>query len=310
MGILLNIIVHYSKGSVLPYSANYNLFASDLFSNLVDKKSTENLVFSPISIQTSLTLAFAGAGDKTAEEFRKVLHLGKDEKTSITKNVGEFLKSLLKTNENEEISKPQFKMANRIYAAQQHKIKNDFRKIAQENFQADALNIAMHNKTVVLNEINKFIAEKTDNKIPEFIKPNDVYDLEAMAIVNAIYYKAQWLQPFNELYTKDLKFYVNANTEKEIPFMLQTSTFNYIDLPELQAQALELPYNNSDISMLIILPNELEGLQKLETKLKNLDLNDISSKMSLQHINVYLPKFRLEYGVSLKDTLQKVKLYF
>lgn len=308
LGIVISVISQFTVGSVVPFpeSANYNLFASDLFSTLVDKRSSENVVFSPVSIQTSLALAYAGARDKTAEELRKVLHLGEGDKTSITKNFGEFLKSLINAKVNEELVEPQFIIANRVYAAKQHEINEEYRKIAQQNFNADALNIDMSDKILLRKEINNFIAQKTDNKISEFVKADDVQGLAAMALVNAIFYKAQWLYPFNKESTKDLKFFMSANQEKDIPFMLKTSKFNYTNLPELQAQALELPYENSDISMLIILPNELQGLEKLEAKLKNLDLNEISAKMSLQHLHVYLPKFRLEYGLNLRPSLEKV----
>jgi serpin B len=77
-------------------------------------------------------------------------------------------------------------------------------------------------------------------------------------------------------------------------------------LEDLQSTAVELPYKDSDISMLIILPNKKTGLKELESKLKTLDLNDISSKMYSTEVNVEIPKFKIEFEVELKEPLTKV----
>lgn len=88
--------------------------------------------------------------------------------------------------------------------------------------------------------------------------------------------------------------------------MYQDDKFNYVDLPEYNAKALEMSYKDSDLSMLLILPNQVDGLSKLETQLKGVDLNDISSKMRSEDVDVFLPKFRIEFDINLKEPLTKV----
>lgn len=89
--------------------------------------------------------------------------------------------------------------------------------------------------------------------------------------------------------------------------MYTKASFKYGNIPELNAAAIELPYKGpGNLSMLVILPNEKEGLADLENKLQEVSLNDITKKMWKQEVNVWLPKFKVEYDLSMKNPLIKV----
>lgn len=64
------------------------------------------------------------------------------------------------------------------------------------------------------------------------------------------------------------------------------------------------------MSMFIILPNKRTGLAQLERDLKNRDHNiqSLSSKMYRSEVEVSIPKFKIEFEVSLVEALKKVKL--
>lgn len=299
-------------GALLPPAAtspNHNLFAAELFSKLVEQKSSQNIIYSPISIQTALSLAYIGAEGRTAEEMRDVLRLGQGDKTQVAENFGDFVRTLSKSKKVNEIQSPQLTIANRIYVAEDKKISPEFNRIAQEYFDAVAENLNFADKEKAVNTINKWVEEQTENKIHDLVKP-DLFEpsSNAMVLVNAIYYKAQWLHPFVKYLKKDQIFNINSKEQEEVEFMFNSKNYRYAELSDLDAKVLELPYNNSDISMLIILPNDIEGLEKLETKLKNLDLNVITSRMTTANIDVYLPKFRIEYEVDLIDALEDVSV--
>jgi len=90
--------------------------------------------------------------------------------------------------------------------------------------------------------------------------------------------------------------------------MNQKNDFLYGVFPEYDATALALKYNNSDISFLVILPNKKDGLAALESKLQDIDLNVLTSKLYKQEVNVKLPKFKIESSFKLKDILTELKL--
>lgn len=286
---------------------NHNLFAADLFSTLVEQKSSKNIIFSPVSIQTALGLTFLGAKGDTAEEMRKVLRLGQGDKTRVAENFGDFVRTLSKKQKTTETDAPQLAIANRIYVAEGHRIAPEFNRIALEHFDAEAENVDFYNNEKARYTINKFVEEQTENKIRDLVKPGVLDADTAMVLVNAIYYKGKWKYPFDARRTNEQNFNINTRKQQNVKFMVNEILLNYAELPELDAKVVELPYNNSDITMMLILPNAIEGLEALETKLKNMDLNVISEKLNEKYIRVYLPKFRLEHEVDLKEPLMKVR---
>ncbi|XP_046810745.1 serine protease inhibitor 42Dd-like [Lucilia cuprina] len=288
-------------------SHNHNLFAADLFSALVKGKSAENIVYSPASIQTCMALAFIGAEGETAKELREVLRLGEGDKLQVAKEFREFLKTALKAESVVE-ERPELQIANRLYVNEQLKVDKEFQKMAQEYFhtQAEAINFSDNTKAV--EKINQWIEQHTENKIKDVLDTNAVNQDTNAVIVNAIYYKAKWLNPFSVSSTSTSIFHVNLNDSMEAEMMYNEDYYRYADLPELKASALEMPYENSDISMLFILPNDIEGLEDLELKLRGMDLNEITAKMSFRKVDVYVPKFRIEFDINLKEPLEKMGL--
>lgn len=279
-----------------------NLFASDIFSAISDGQSTKNLIYSPMSIQTSLAMAYIGAEGQTAEDMRNVLKLGHGSKDDIAERYGRFLKTALDV---EKFHATQLKMANRIYVNEFYRLKPEYNEKVERCFNSKAESINFLLKTSA-NEINEWVEQQTENRIKNLVKAENLNSKTTTVLVNALYFKGEWEYPFSESRTQDAEFQVNKQEKRSIRMMHNTAHFRYADLPEFGAAALELPFNNSDISMLFILPNEVEGLAKLEDKLRGMDFNDICSKMSLTKTCVSLPKFRLEYEIDLKDTLTKV----
>lgn len=286
---------------------DYNLFASDLFSVIVDGKTSENIVYSPTSIQTSLALAFMGAEGETAEEMRHVLRLGKGDKIQIAQQFCNFIENSLKTV-NTTGDFPKLQMANRLYVNDQLKVSPEFNKIALQYFDSEAEEVDFSDHKTVVEKVNHWVEQQTENKIKNVLKEDSVNADTNAVLVNAIYFKAEWLNPFSLSSTSTSQFYLNSRESKEVEMMFNEHFFAYGELPELDATALEMPYENSDISMLIILPNKIEGLENLELKLKNKDLSYITDSLEIRKVHAYVPKFRIEFDIDLKEPLEKVSI--
>lgn len=132
-----------------------------------------------------------------------------------------------------------------------------------------------------------------------------------MVLVNAIYFMGNWEYKFDPENTHKMDFHnaVTSTTKNEkikVDMMLLYQKLNYTDLPDFDAVALRLPYKNSDISMMIILPNSLMGLPILEKRLKNTAFEDIVQKMELYPVTLLLPKFKMETEVELGNALKGV----
>uniref|UniRef100_A0A1B0B3I8 Serpin domain-containing protein n=1 Tax=Glossina palpalis gambiensis TaxID=67801 RepID=A0A1B0B3I8_9MUSC len=300
--ISLHTIMAKSTGAST--SPNYNAFAADLFTLVVDNSVDRNVVFSPASIQTCLTVAYLGAEGETAEEMRKALKLGEGDKNAVIKKYAEFVKSSFKSTNAQ--GGPLLKIANRVFANHNLKISGTFQKLAKEYFDTTAKLLNFENAAESVAAINGWVEEQTNNKIQNLLQEDAVNSDTSAILVNAIYFKAKWTRQFSESSTRKSTFYTLNNGHVHVDLMYQDDYFRYADLPELDATALEMQYENSDLSMLIILPREVNGLQNLESKLSGFNISQIAERLEGEHVDVFLPRFRIEFDIDLKEPLKKM----
>jgi len=129
---------------------------------------------------------------------------------------------------------------------------------------------------------------------------------DRLVLANALYFKASWQRSFSKRSTKQDTFYRNGQTEQTIDFMQQTATLRHASNDDVSA--LELPYDDEDLGMLIVLPNSRDGMRDLEQKLTGHQLRDIVSRLEQKQVDVQLPKFQVRSHVNLKQLLSKMGL--
>lgn len=235
------------------------------------------------------------------KQLKKTLHLsGSQDK--IAKNFRKFLKSLKKVKGDAILD-----TANKIYVKKGSRINADFEKVAVESFKSEVESIKFIKSKKAANTINKWVEEHTNDLIKNFISPSLLNGATEMVLVNAIYFKGLWKYPFNEQSTTKGQFYTDDDNSVQLDFMTVKNKFNYGENDELESTVLELQYLNSDISLLIVLPKNRNGLQEVEKKLSSdFDLANVLDQLSLTQVQVSLPKYKVEYKVDLVEVLQKV----
>jgi serpin B len=196
--------------------------------------------------------------------------------------------------------------ANKIYVMKNYSVKKSFNDVATKSFSSEAQTLDFSQSTQSAAEINGWVESKTNNKIKDLIKSDTLDSDTRMVLVNAIYFKGFWTYQFDPKNTFKAPFYLNEQDTVQVDFMKVKKHFKYGHLQDLDATAIELPYKDSDITMLIILPNTRTGLSALEGKLNTIDLGEISSKMYSQEVNVEIPKFKIEFDIELNEPLTKV----
>jgi serpin B len=146
------------------------------------------------------------------------------------------------------------------------------------------------------------VEEKTKEKIKDLIPSKGVDELTVLVLTNAIYFKGEWKNKFEEQYTRRSDFYISARNKVEVDMMNIEENFKCYEDEKLQI--VELPYKGDELSMLVILPMEIEGIKELEKILTAEKLNTIISKMRTGQIKIYLPKFKIDWGTfSLNNAL-------
>ncbi|XP_076757224.1 serpin B3-like [Xylocopa sonorina] len=137
------------------------------------------------------------------------------------------------------------------------------------------------------------------------------YDLDKqtkLVLVDAVYFKGQWEKKFNSQFTQDLAFNVDNNTVRYVPTMYRQGTYQYGEHADLHAKFIVIPYKANELSLVIIIPNEIEGLAQLEGKLQNMRLTEFLNQGQDTPLKLYLPKFRVEKQLDVTPALQKLGL--
>jgi serpin B len=122
-----------------------------------------------------------------------------------------------------------------------------------------------------------------------------------LVLANAIYFDGSWKSQFDAHDTRKERFYGAGGAHSEVDMMFQNHTFPYVERPNFQM--LEMPYAGDDLSMVVILPNERNGLAQLEASISAEDLSATLDDLSTASVDVYLPKFTFNSGFKLGDTL-------
>jgi serpin B len=154
---------------------------------------------------------------------------------------------------------------------------------------------------VAAGRINTWVSVKTNEKIKEIVSPGSLGEMTRLVLVNAVYFKGAWDRPFKKIHTENRRFYVTPQKEKIVAMMNQLGNFFYME-NEL-VQALELPYEGKDLSMVIVLPKKFDGLAEAEGAFDMEHYKDWMSNLSDREVDVTLPQFKATFEIGLASTL-------
>ncbi|XP_051655447.1 serpin B6-like [Manacus candei] len=279
------------------------IFALNLLRQLCEKKSGQNLFFSPFSISSALSMILLGSKGTTEYQITKVLSLNKAE------DAHNGYQSLL-SEINDPNTKYILRTANRLYGEKTFEFLSSFLELSQKSYHAgleptDFMNAWEDSR----KRINGWVEERTEGKIQNLLAKGVLNSLTRLVLVNAIYFKGNWEKQFNKEETAERPFHINKNKTKPVQMMFQTDIFNMTYIGDLQTKILELPYVGNELSMIILLPDAIQdgstGLERLERELTYEKLIDWISPemMKSTKVSVSLPRFKLEEDYDLKPIL-------
>ena len=277
-------------------------FGFDLYQELKNEKG--NLFFSPYSISTALAMTYAGARGQTEKEMAKVLHFSLEQEPLHSL----FSKLQLHLNTVQNKGHIKLSIANSLWAQEGYHFLNTFLDLNKKNYGAGLNFVNFETKTEAARKtINIWVEDKTQQKIKELIKPGMIDSLTTLVLCNAIYFKGDWLSQFDKKRTMDADFYVSSDKPIKVPMMSQKSKFRFRDFGDFKA--IELPYEGNDLSMIVFLSEEIDGLAELERNLTNDNVKNWIGELSRSYeseILVNLPKFKTTCEFELADVLAEM----
>nr|KAF6379059.1 hypothetical protein mMyoMyo1_009917 [Myotis myotis] len=145
-----------------------------------------------------------------------------------------------------------------------------------------------------LENINIWVANKTEGKITELLPPNSVNQSTPLVLVNAIYFKGNWDSQFSKHQTQERPFKVSKNEQKPLQMMFKKSTFNMTYVGEIFTKILVLPYVGKELNMIIMLPDEYVDLETVEKQLTYEKFVEWirPDMMDEEEVEVCLPRFQ------------------
>ncbi len=269
-------------------------FGLNLFAELTGNEPSENAFISPSSVAFALTMAYNGAAGDTAEAMAKALEVDGVSVDELNAANAALMASLLEAEPGVELS-----IANSLWARAGFEFRDEFMAANREFYQAKvtALDFADPNASKTIND---WVSENTKGKIDRIV-PDRIAAQTILFIINAIYFKGLWDEPFDEADTKEHPFTLLDGGKKPVQLMSQTGDYPYLDGDGFQA--ISLPYKEKRVSMLIFLPDEDSSLATFCGNLNAGTWESWVSRLSKQKGTISLPRFRVEYEAGLKDAL-------
>jgi len=278
-----------------------NELAVDLHRQLA--RGDENLCISPYSIENALAMTFAGADGETRTEMARVLHFGTE--SDVPASFAALQHSLegmsAKTAELAKQSKKfggpsepiTLNIANRLFAQKGYAFREAFLSLVKQNFGGafEPLDF-IANPAAAAQHINKWVADQTHDRIRDLIPEGALDKTTRLVLTNALYLKAPWANDFSENATQSETFLVHGNAPADVPMMRKTDKrFGYAKRDGYTA--VSLPYAGDDLQFVVLLPDDVNGLRALESKLTS-DVLAGCAKLERREVDLRLPKFKLE----------------
>jgi serpin B len=277
-----------------------NAFAVDLYGQLSAQPG--NLFFSPESVSTAFGMAYAGAHGQTATEMAHVFHFTLPPER-LHPAFGALLAGMNAPHRGYALS-----VADALWAQQDEKFLPAYLNLVEANYGAGFR--AVDFKTApdsARATINQWVEKQTNDKIQNLLGPGTVTPLTRLILTNAIYFKAAWADQFEKNGTKNEDFHLSAGKTIQAPTMHNWGGYEYFKGPAFQA--LLLPYEKGEISMLILLPDDVDGLPALEHSLSAGNLEKWVASLSYAHeVIVSLPRFKIAQQFELSSTLEELGL--
>ncbi|CAN9506497.1 unnamed protein product [Ophioblennius macclurei] len=233
---------------------------------------------------------------------------GAEQEDEVHAKFAELLRDLYKADAPYALS-----LANRLYGEQSYEFVKLFLEESKKFYSAELESVDFKSKAedARLN-INDWVETQTQGKIKNLLAQGVVDGMTRLVLVNAIYFKGKWAEQFKEEDTVDDHFRINKTETKPVKMMRQRTELHINTLPEVNSQILELPYVGKDLSMFIILPEDIEdgttGLEKVEKELtfdKFAEWTNVDM-MGKNQVEVSLPRFKLEETYNLNDVLKSM----
>ena len=268
-------------------------FATNFF-KLAAKKPDSNIVVSPYSVSTALSMAYNGAGSKTKTEMQNVLDYTGLSDEAVNQQNSSLYKSLMQVNPSSELT-----VANAMFANKNFEFVKAFMDSNQKYYGAKLETLDFADLSTV-NKINNWVKDNTKSKIPSIL--DKVATDAVLYLVNAVYFKGVWLDEFKKDETQPVDFKLSNGSKKTVEMMNRSAKMSYFAGNNFQA--VMLPYKDKRLQMCIFLPDKKSNITAFINSLTSESWSEWREQFRKEEGHLGLPRFKVEYKTELSEVLK------
>ena len=273
-----------------------NKFAFGLFKSILDdSKGIDNIMISPFSISSALSMTLNGATGETFEAMKKALRLEGRTLEQINDTYLKLMTEMVPVDERVVLE-----IANSVWVEKRFNVKQKFITDVQNWYKAESRGIDITNPDAV-KIVNGWIAEKTHDKITDMLDNLDPN--LAMLLINAVYFNGKWRYKFDKADTKEEPFYVTPSTPKTVQMMHQEENLRAVKNNNLTI--VDIPYGQGNYSMLIALPDTDVSTSDAANALTPARWNEWMELLAnnAHKVELSMPRFKYGYKRLLNNDL-------
>lgn len=290
-----------SQADIAALVAGDNGFAFDLYQIL--RKEDGNLFFSPYSISLALAMTYGGARGDTETGMADALKftLPQTRLHPAFNSVDQTLASRGQGAKGTDEKGFRLHIANDIWGQRDFAFQPAYLDLLAQNYGAGLRVIDfIKDAEQARQTINLQVSQETEDKITDLLPEGSVNDLTRLVLTNAVYFNAAWQNQFEKTATAPGDFFLLNGSKISVPVMQQTGSFGYLKGDGFQA--VELPYDGRELSMLVILPDQGQ-FDAFEGKLSGQALENITGNIRNKEVDLSMPKFTYRSSFGLGQAL-------
>ncbi len=289
----------------LPLTQPEMATAVDVYGKL--RAQPGNLFFSPYSITTAMGMVLAGAKGDTASQIASALHLNA---LAPAGDIAGLQTAYLQDAQKQPVlggaSSDGFTLhaANALWGQSGYKFVPAYISSIKASFDGTLQTVDFTHQEAARARINQWVADATANKIPNLIGPGVLTKDTRVVLTNAVYFNAKWATPFKAQNTAKSDFHITPTRDVQTDMMNMTESFN---LTQTAAEKiLVMPYLGQQVSMLVVLPNDPNGLDNVEAGLTAAQLHSWVAASQSTLVQLSLPKFKTTGAFDLNALLKSL----
>jgi len=299
---------------LMKFSAVNTEFFLSLYKSL---KREGNVLLSPYSIFSGLSLLQLATVGQTRTQYEQALHYGKENSSVIHQQARNVLQSLDRLS---RVSNETFilRSANSIFLDSSLVVKQSYMSKAQCYYKAGVTTLPLQSDPQgSADKMNAWVSNKTNNRITDLVSAGSLGRDTMAVLVNTVYFKAPWRLPFNKFSTKtDVLFTKQDTTKVKVDMM---ALEKYLSFARLQSGGMivELDYDtckdcdeaSSEMAMYVFIPDKEVDWEVFEQEVLQADvLSGEGVEFDQEAIRLEMPKFEVSHQVDLVDALSELGL--